>query len=251
MIQSWRAQLSAKVLIFQICLFTSAILPDSLLANPDTSGNAINKALDLEQLIKTHEVTIVTRRDNEMIYADASVVLNSDADNLLATITKYNQYVEWGMPALKQCRLLQQNGNQFTTWSWIGLFGYASKHCLQISKVVLKANHAGYVNWQLTPCPKQPSTLPKELVAAYKDAPAFKSVRGGIYVENIHRDGAPKLVYLRYSLAVKVQSFLPSGLVFWVARTSLKSDIVKVIRILDRESKQVPSITKLSKTPNP
>lgn len=251
MIPSRHARNNAKSLILSVSLLTSLFLPHALRAHPVTLEVGINKGLDLEQLIKTREVTIVTRRDKEMIYADASVVLNNDADSLLSTITQYNQYVEWGMPALKQCRLLQQNGNQYTTWSWIGLFGYASKHCLHISKTILKANHSGFVNWRLTPCPKQPSTLPKEWVADYKDAPAFKSIRGGIYVENIKRGGSQKLVYLRYSLAVKVQSFLPSGLVFWVARTNLKSDIVKVIHILDRESKPVQGIAVLGNVRRP
>ena len=197
----------------------------------------IDETMDIDQLIKTREVAISTRRNKDMIFVDASAVLQNDAVNILLTTTKYDQYVNWGMPALKQCSLLQQDGNQFTTWNWISSFGYSSKHCLKATRTIQLEQNSGYVDWELAACPKQPDALPKELASDYEDLPAFKNLVGYIYLENIKRDGMENLVYVRYSLTLEVQSFFPSGFVYWISKSTLKSDIVEVIHILDRASK--------------
>ena len=197
----------------------------------------MDKTINIDQLIKNREVAITTRRDHNMIYVDASAVLQNDAVDILLTTTRYDQYVSWGMPGLKQCRLLQQDGNQFTTWNWVSSFGFSSKHCLQATRNILPERDSGYVQWQLASCPKHPQDLPKALTADYEDLPAFKSLNGYFYLENIHRDSSENLVYVRYSLALEVHSIFPTGFVYWISKSKIKSDIVDVIHILDRVSK--------------
>jgi hypothetical protein len=190
----------------------------------------IDPRWDLADLTRSGRVAVSVERRGGLYTVGASAVLAGDLPTLLAVSTDYERYVGMGMPHLLEMRVVSRapDGDHLSAWTWMRYLGRSSKHYVavhiqrDVQRPAGSAPAAG-VTWTLAP---RAPTWPHE------EASVFARLDGSWYLEDL----AEGRVYVRYAVAVVLDSSVPEALLAPMLRHQLGEGARAGLRTVAREA---------------
>lgn len=181
------------------------------------------KPADLDHLRASGEVVARTWKTNGTFYADASaVVAGADVEKLKAASLDFDRYAQMGMPAVKDCKVVERKGDYLYNWNHLNQFGIVSKHYLEVHVLPVGSE------WELAQ--RRPAW-------PYAQDTTFTRLDGSWFMQALP-DG--KGVYLRYFVASVMDLGFLESVVEGQVKKQMGDGVKAMVQILAKEAAAKP-----------
>jgi len=194
----------------------------------------MDPSANLDQLRVSHEIRVLTGREpGDVFTADASGVLNAVPSRLESIVLDFDRQAGLHMPDTVEMQSVARSADDAVVWMHMEAPGIHSRHFLDFHTIHADASEprVWQVAWQLVHA--QSGWMQTE-------APAFSQFDGSLYVLPLGDGAADALqpIYVRYFMALRVESSVPAWLLAGFLKNHMGSDVRKGLQIFEAQSQK-------------